>query len=274
MENQTDLHGKRIALLEARMGSELANLIKRHGGEPIQAPALREVSIDAKAEVNELIDKLQTGAIPFVIFQTGVGVAGLLSEAEKLQRKDELLALLQTVTTIARGPKPTAVLSRNQIKPTFNTPEPYTTTELIAVIDDLDVTDKNVAVLHYGERNQALAEALQTRGAILHELCLYEWQMPEDVTPLRNLMGDLIAGKVDAVAFTSQIQARHLFQLAAESGCEESLRSALNHKTVVASIGPTCTATLESFGVPPRIEPEHPKMGPMVLALKEYFTAE
>ncbi|MBS1808582.1 MAG: uroporphyrinogen-III synthase [Acidobacteria bacterium] len=274
MENQTDLHGKRIALLEARMGSELANLIKRHGGEPIQAPALREVSINAGPEVNALIDKLQTGAIAFVIFQTGVGVAGLLSEAERLQRKDELLALLQTVTTIARGPKPTAVLSRNQIKPTFNTPEPYTTTELIAVIDELNVTDKNVAVLHYGERNQALAEALQTRGAILHELCLYEWQMPEDITPLRNLMGDLIAGKVDAVAFTSQIQARHLFQLAADSGCEENLRAALNHKTVVASIGPTCTATLEGFGVPPRVEPEHPKMGPMVLALKEYFTAE
>ena len=60
------------------MGSELANLVKRYGGEPVQAPALREVSIDAAPEVNALLDELQRGDIAFVIFQTGVGVAGLL----------------------------------------------------------------------------------------------------------------------------------------------------------------------------------------------------
>lgn len=256
------------------MGSELANLVKRHGGEPIQAPALREVSIDAAPEVAALLDKLKSGDIKLVIFQTGVGVAGLLNEAEKLQRKEELIALLKTVTTVARGPKPTAVLSRNGIKPTFDTPEPYTTTELIAVVNELAMANQPVAVVHYGERNQALAEALQKRGAQLHELCLYEWQMPEDVGPLRNLIGGLVSGQIDAVAFTSQIQARHLFQIAAEAGREGELREALNHKTVVASIGPTCTATLQSFGITPRIEPEHPKMGPMVLALKAYFAAQ
>jgi uroporphyrinogen-III synthase len=103
---------------------------------------------------------------------------------------------------------------------------------------------------------------------------LYEWQLPADVTPLKNLIGEVVAGKMDAVAFTSQIQARHLFQIANELGQAEELRAALNHKTVVASIGPTCTATLQSFGITPRVEPEHPKMGPMVLALKSYFAAQ
>jgi uroporphyrinogen-III synthase len=274
METQTELSGKRIALLEARMSSELANLVKRHGGEPYHAPALREAALDAGAEVNVFIDSLTQEKIGFVIFQTGVGVAGLLAEADKLQRKDELLALLREVTTIARGPKPTAVLARNGLKPTYTTPEPYTTTELIAVMSELEITDKGVAVLHYGERNQVLTEALKVRGAKLHELCLYEWQLPADVTPLKNLIGEVVAGKMDAVAFTSQIQARHLFQIANELGQAEELRAALNHKTVVASIGPTCTATLQSFGITPRVEPEHPKMGPMVLALKSYFAAQ
>jgi uroporphyrinogen-III synthase len=271
MENQSALHGKRIALLEARMGSELANLIRRHGGEPIQAPALREVSLDAAPQVSALLDELQRGDIRFVIFQTGVGVAGLLNEAEKLQRKDELLALLPTVTTIARGPKPTAVLARNGIKPTHNVPEPHTTTELIAVVDRLNVANETVAVLHYGERNQALTAALQARGARLHELCLYEWQLPDDVTPLEHLLDELNVGQVDAIAFTSQIQARHLFQIADRHGRAEELRTNLNDKTVVASIGPTCSEALRTFGLVPQIEPEHPKMGFLVIALQEYF---
>lgn len=271
MENQSALHGKRIALLEARMGSELANLVRRHGGEPVQAPALREVSVDAAPEVSALIDKLQAASIAYVIFQTGVGVAGLLAEAEKLQRKEELLALLPNVTTIARGPKPTAVLARNGIKPTFAVPEPHTTTELIAVVNGLEVTGKTIAVLHYGERNQVLAEALQARGAHLYELCLYEWQLPEDVTPLENLLDELSEGRLDAIAFTSQIQARHLFHIAEQRGRAEELRAALNDKTVVASIGPTCSDALRTFGVAPRVEPEHPKMGFLVIALQAHF---
>ena len=111
------LAGKRIAILEARMSGELANLMQRHGGEVIQAPALKEASIEASAEVNELIERLQTRAITHIVLQTGVGVSGLLNEAEKLPRKEELIALLQAATVIARGPKPLAVLSRNGIKP-------------------------------------------------------------------------------------------------------------------------------------------------------------
>ncbi|MFN7927257.1 MAG: uroporphyrinogen-III synthase [Blastocatellia bacterium] len=271
MENQSALLGKRIALLEARMGSELAKLVGRHGGAPIQAPALREISLDAAPEVSELIDKLQSESIHYVIFQTGVGVAGLLAEAEKSQRKDELLTLLGKVTTIARGPKPMAVLSRNGIKPTFTVPEPHTTTELIALVKGLELANKNVAVLHYGERNQALADALQARGARLYELCLYEWHLPEDVTPLENLLDELSAGQVDAIAFTSQVQARHLFQIAEQRGRGGELRSALNQKTVVASIGPICSESLRALGVPPRIEPEHPKMGFLILALQAHF---
>lgn len=271
MEHKTALHGKRVALLEARMGSELANLVKRSGGEPIQAPALREVSVEAAPEVGALLDKLQTGEIAYVVFQTGVGVAGLLNEAEKLQRKDELLALLQTVTTIARGPKPTAVLSRNGIKPTFNTPEPYTTTELIAVLSEIDIADKTIAVLHYGERNQPLATALQARGATLYELCLYEWQLPENLEPLKAMIIETIKGHVDVIAFTSQIQARHLFQIAEQMDQAEALRQALQAKTIVASIGPTCSEALRALGITPQIEPEHPKMGFLVIAMQEYF---
>jgi uroporphyrinogen-III synthase len=267
----SSLAGKRIAILEARMSSELANLIQRHGAQVLQAPALKEASLDAHVEVNELIERLQTQAMAYVVVQTGVGVTGLLNEAEKLQRKGELIALLQAATVIARGPKPLAVLSRNGIKAQVTTAEPHTTAELMAACNTLDLAGQTVAVLHYGERNAQLAAALQTRGATLFELCLYEWQLPENLTPLKSLITATINGELDVVTFTSQIQARHLFQIADDLGHAEALRHALQTQTTVASIGPTCSDALRTFGIEPHIEPEHPKMGFLVIAMQEYF---
>jgi uroporphyrinogen-III synthase len=139
------------------------------------------------------------------------------------------------------------------------------------VLDRLELQNKGVALLHYGERNAPLAEAVLGRGAWLEEICLYEWQLPEDLEPLKALIGEIISGRVDAVAFTSQIQVRHLFQIAAEMEKSEQLREALKGKTVVAAVGPTCAAAIESFGVLPQIVPQPPKMGQMVLALADYL---
>jgi uroporphyrinogen-III synthase len=268
-----DLAGAKVVLLEARMNSELANLVRRHGGEPVSVPAVREVTVaDAitlSTDVGALIDDLKSRSIDLIIFQTGVGVMRLLDESEKLDRKGELLAALRHTTIVARGPKPTAVLARNGITPDLSVKEPFTTADLCSAIEPLALAAKTVAVLHYGERNAALAEALLGRGVKLRELCLYEWRMPEDLGPLKRLIDQIINEEFDAIAFTSQIQARHLFQLASEAGKEEELRAALK-KLIVASVGPTCTSVLQSLGVAPDVEPLHPKMGPMVLALAEY----
>jgi uroporphyrinogen-III synthase len=268
------LQGKRIALLEARLGGELARLVERYGGQAFSFPALREQTIDASAEVATLIDELKTDGVHIIVFQTGVGVAALFKEAEQLGRLSELLVALKEVTTVCRGPKPTAVLARHGIKAQVNARDPYTTTELLAAMAQLELHDKQVVILHYGERNAPLATALTERGARLTEMCLYEWQMPEDTTPLIRLIAGLQQDEFDAVAFTSQIQARHLFQLAQSLGQEAALRAALNQQTVVASIGPTCTAALRALGVVPRVEPEHPKMGPMVIALAAHFAPQ
>lgn len=265
-----DLAGAKVVLLEARMNGELANLVRRHGGEPVSVPAVREVSADCSLEVSLLIESLKNGSVDFIIFQTGVGVKMLLDESEKLNRKDELIEALKRTTIIARGPKPTAVLSRHELKPQITVKEPYTTEELIEAVRALDLVGKKIAVLHYGERNEVLADALAARGALLQELCLYQWQLPEEIVPLQQLIDRIIDREFAAIAFTSQIQARHLFQLASEAGKEAELRGSLND-TIVVSIGPTCTSVLQSLGVEPRVEPEHPKMGPMVLALANYL---
>ena len=261
----------RIALLEARMSSELADMIRRYGGEPYSVPAVREVPVDAREDVSAFIDKLNRSAVSVVVFFTGVGVKGLIQEAERLERLPELLDALRHVTVVSRGHKPAAVLKRYKIPIAVNTSEPYTTNDLLDALATLDLVGVGVGVVHYGERNVQLTETLVDRGAHVEELCVYEWLMPEDIGPLQTLIQEIIDERVDAVVFTSQIQARHLFRIAADLQATDKLTRALNTSTIVASVGPTCTAALRDLGVTPHVEPEHPKSGHLIKALADYM---
>jgi uroporphyrinogen-III synthase len=261
----------RVALLEARMSGEIAGLVERLGGRPYSVPALREAPIPDVATLEPFLNALGVGCFSLVVFLTGAGVTALLREAERLERLEETIDGLRNAPIACRGPKPAAVLRRHHVPIQFNAAEPYTTTELLEALKDLGLTGARVAIVHYGERNNALAEALAARGADLEELCLYEWLLPEDLGPLHTLVGELIAGAVDAIAFTSQVQCRHLFQVAAAAGRSADLISALNARTIVASIGPVCDAALRTFGVVPRVQPAHPKMGALISALADHI---
>src|SRR5260370_3792491 len=177
---------------------------------------------------------LTGGRVDFIVLQTGVGLSALITEAEQVERREELIVALGKVTKVCRGPKPTAVLVRIGLKPDLSGGEPYTTAEVLAALAEFALKDRGVAVLHYGERNTALAETLIARGARLEELCLYEWQMPEDTEPLKQLIAQMDQGAFAAVLFSSQIQAPHLFYVAAEIGRESELLEGPKNKTVGA----------------------------------------
>lgn len=267
MAETRSLKNATIALLEARMSSEMADMIRRFGGEPYSVPAVREVPVDSKKEVSTFIDHLSRSRIQVAIFFTGVGVTALFREAEKLERLSELLTTLHGVTVVCRGPKPSAVLKRHDVPIALSAREPYTTEELLQTLAILDLRGKGVGVVHYGERSDTLTQVLRKRGALLEELCLYEWLLPEELAPLQTLVHDIIAKRVDAVVFTSQIQVRHLFLVAGDMKLADELTQALNTDTIVASVGPTCTGALERYGVTPHVIPEHPKMGHLIKAL-------
>ena len=263
------LRGARVALLEARLSGELSALIERSGGVPCPAPAVREVPrLD---QVPAFLNELSAGRFSLVVFLTGVGVKTLFREAERLGRLEETVNALRATVIACRGPKPVAALTSHRVSVQIKAVSPYTTTELLDALSGVAIAGRDVALLHYGERNQTLADALIAREARLEELCLYEWQMPLDCGPLTALLGDLIEGHVTVIAFTSQIQCRHLFQLAEEQGKSGDLLRTLRDSTIVAAIGPVCAATLRGHGITPDVLPAQPKMGPLVAALADYI---
>ena len=228
----------------------------------------------AGEQVAAFVEHLLSGAVPVVVFLTGVGVKTLFAETDRLGRLPELLAALRNVTVVCRGPKPAAVLRRYDVPVLLSAQSPYTTPQLLQALAGLSLAGTGVALVHYGERNVALADALYAHGARVEELLLYEWQLPENLDDLQTLVHDVAHNRVEAIAFTSQVQIRHMFQVAAQMGKQEALTEALNTTIVVASVGPVCTAALQHIGVTPDVEPAHPKMGPMIGALAGFVAQE
>jgi uroporphyrinogen-III synthase len=260
------LRGARVALLEARMESELASLVRRHGGEPVCVPALREVERDCAESAPRAIDAAgKEGAA--VVLATGVGLARWLAVAGSLGRGAELRAALGRATVVCRGPKPVAVLKREGLVAHVRAPAPHTTRELLEALEGVEVRDRDVVFVQDGGGGRAVPEALAGRGARLVEVQPYAWALPEDPSALRALVSSLAEGSIAAIAFTTQVQARHLFSVAEAMGCREALAGALRSRVTVAAVGPTTASALAALGAPAHVVPEQSNMGAMVVAL-------
>jgi uroporphyrinogen-III synthase len=266
------LDGARVALLESRMESELASLVRRHGGEPVCVPAMREVERECAGEAGRAIDAVAKGGA-IVVLATGVGLNRWLAVAGALGRGAELRDGLARANVVCRGPKPVAVLKREGLAAHVRAPAPHTTRELLEALAPIEVRDRDVVFVHDGGGARAVPEALEARGARSFEVQPYEWALPEDLAPLEALIATLVAGGVAAVSVTTQAQARNLFQVADAIGARRALAEALHDKVVVAAVGPTCARALEELGAPAHVVPETSKMGALVIALAQYLGA-
>ena len=274
------LNGRTIAFVEARMTSEMAGLIERHGGVPYPAPVLQEVYLKDSPEVQQLVLDTCAGRVDAVTLLTGVGTQALVSTAAAMGREEEFIQALDQLTVIARSPKPARVLRRHKIHIDVMPPEPFTTADLVNSLQDWDLSGKTVALQHYGGPNRPLVAHLQEKGAQVREVTLYTWGLPEDEAPVLRMIDDLAGGGIDAIAFTSQPQVGNLLTIAAKSDREATLRDTLGAASadsndsagvVVASIGPVCSRRLREADLPVDVEPDHPHMGNLVLALADYF---
>ena len=253
--------GLRVIAFESRRANEIAELIRRQQGDPFVAPSMREAPLENNAETFEFAERLFRGEFDMMILLTGVGTKALHKVLASKYPADRFPEALRSITVVARGPKPAAALRELQVPVTVNVPEPNTWRELLTAIAGRPET--RIAVQEYGKSNTDLLDALRARGAEVTPVRIYQWDMPEDLAPLKEAARRIAEGQADVVMFTTSIQIQHLFQIASQEGIEEVVRSGIN-RSVVASIGPTTTETLEDFDLHPDLEPTHPKMGFLV----------
>jgi uroporphyrinogen-III synthase len=267
------MKSKTVAILESRLSSQLAELVAKRGGKPLSAPALAEVPDIDRDAIARLVQELEPRPAKLAIFQTGVGTRALFDATDALGVLGKFLNFLAQAVVVARGPKPTAALRSRGVRIDRSAAEPFTTKEVLAAIADVPLRGARVIVQRYGAANEELDDALRAKGAEVVEIATYRWSLPADTKPLVALLDALERGEVDATVFTSASQAHNLFALAEKLGRKGKVAANLNG-TLVASIGPVCSAALRESGVKVSLEAKPPKLGPLVAALDDALSAD
>jgi len=279
-----NLHGLKVVSFESRRAREIAELIRRYGGEPIMAPSLREVPLKENRAALQLLPALEAGEVDLLILTTGVGTRTLNQVLLTRYPQERILAALKQTRLVARGPKPIAALKVIGLAPTIIVPEPNTWREVLGALDAAgSIQGRQIAMQEYGIPNAEIVSGLERRGAVVTVIPLYRWALPEDLTPLRAAIRRMLNGAADVALFTNGAQVEHLFRVANAGTAETMLRKACT-ELAIGSVGPICTQVLRQYGLEPDIEPAHPKMGSLiaevaasatrVLAAKRLFTPD
>lgn len=243
----------RVLSLESRRAPEIERLIRAQGGDGFVAPSMREVPLSENPQALAFGEKLFRGHFDMMIFMTGVG-ARLLGE---ILGTSAFIEALRKLAVVARGSKPVAVMREWGVPVAVVVPEPNTWREVAAAIEGR--AEKRIAVQEYGRSNDELAAALRARGAEVTAVPVYQWDLPQDRAPLQEAVRRLASGQVDVLLVTTSVQIAHLFRVAKEMGCELRL-----DRVMIASVGPSTSASLADYGLRADFEPSHPKMGFLV----------
>lgn len=260
------LLGRTIALTESRRAVELATLVSNRGGRPYAAPAVREVIRRDRGPALAALERVVAGEVAAVIFMTGVGARALFALATEAGRREALLSALARLLVVPRGRKALAALREAGVTPGV-VPAVPTSAGVLDALAAWDLSSRAVAIQLAGDENAVLVDGLRARGVEVVEVPLYEWTLPEDCRPLEQLVHDLPTGRVDAIAFTSAPQVRHLFLVAERAGLADTVAAALRDRVLTAVVGPVCGAALKERGVTPAVEAEKDTMGALIHAI-------
>jgi uroporphyrinogen-III synthase len=262
----------RVALPETRHLDVLANLLERRGVEVRRCPMIAIKDAPHRDQVVAWIERFCAGTMDYLIVYTGEGIERLISFAESADLKDRFVETLAATPLITRGPKPARVLRSLGIRPQFPALKP-TTDGIIETLEQMDIKDRRIGIQLYGaEPLPALVEYLLERGATSDSVAPYIYATEADDRAVEALIGEIAAGDVDAIAFTSKSQVERLHKIA--GGIHPGGLPDLLQTVIVAAVGPVAAAELTKLGVRVDVVPESDYfMKPMVTALMNRLEA-
>jgi len=253
LKSDHSLQNRRIAIPESRELDMFASLLERRGATVLRCPLVDIRDAPNPGPVLEWLHAFCAGSCDDLLLFTGEGVRRLLSliDHHAPELRENFIAQLGAVRTIARGPKPGRVLRELGLKPTLIA-DPATTPGIIALLQTLDLKGRRVGVQLYGtEPNAPLMDFLASAGANALPVWPYVYADAAADAIVLALIESMQQGHVDAIAFTSLQQVERLFRLVETN----RLKQALTH-TLVAAIGPVVADSLRAHGVEPQVVPQ------------------
>ena len=263
------LAGKVVAVPEARQLDVLAGLLERRGATVLRCPLVDILDAPDEPRVVAWIERLIATPTDLVVFYTGEGVRRLMGFAGRAKLEQQFVAALARTPKLTRGPKPKRALGEQGLAPEHTPAEP-TTAGLLDAARAIETPLRRVAIQLYSDaQDRQLIDHFDRRGVAVDCVAPYVYAPASDDDRVAALIGELAAGRVDAIAFTSKAQVQRLAEVAQRHHLEASLRAGLA-RTRVAAIGPVVAAELANDGIRVDTMPDDSySMKPLVTSLCE-----
>lgn len=260
------LSGFVVGVTADRRAAEQIHLLEHRGAECLHAPVIRTRPLGQDRDIEELTRSLIERPPDAVLIMTGIGVRGWLEAADALHLGDTLRAALAGSVVLTRGSKAAGAALAAGLDVSWNAP----TAESGALVDELHRRGGagwRVAVQLDGSHGASVPAALRCGGADVVPVPVYRWTLPEDTAPAERLVRAVCEGKVDAVTFTARPAVTNLLAIADELDLHDEVLAAFADDVLAVCVGPVCAAGAAAAGIDRLVQPDRPRLGPMVQAV-------
>jgi uroporphyrinogen III methyltransferase/synthase len=255
------LAGRRIVVTRAReQAGDLVRALERRGAEVITAPTIRiEPLTDLQPLRAALADLSRYGWIVFTSRNT-VDIVCDRMPAWGLEP-----ASLSRAAIAAIGPATAAALARCGAPPAL-VPERYVAEAVVAAMARVaELAGTRILLPRALDARDALPDGLRARGAVVDVIPVYR------TVPATGdgsaLAREILAGRYDAITFTSSSTVRHFVTLVGRA-------AATSGRFATAVIGPVTAATARELGVRVDVEAAEYTAPGLVAALERHFHGE
>lgn len=201
------LTGCTIAVTAARRADELSALLSRRGARVSAAPTIEMVPLPDDPALRAGTDAVIAMPPDLLIPTTGIGLRAWVEAAEEWGLADRLLTALSSARIISRGPKVTGAVRALGLREEWS-PTSESSAEVLTHLSSAPIAGLRAAVQLHGaiddwDPNRALVEGLGSLGVEVIAVPVYSWRRPVDPAALDALIDEVVAGRLDAVTFTS-----------------------------------------------------------------------
>lgn len=253
------LFGKRVLVTRARtQASELSNLIRARGGEPVECPTIEIAPPDDWQEVDDAIERLAT--YQWLVLTSVNGVKAFM---QRLRHHGRDARALAGVRVCCIGPRTAEEVCAFGINADL-VPETYQAEGIIEALKAIGVSGQRVLLARAAEAREILPDELERSGATVHVVKVYKAVVPPvERERIRQMFRDQ---SIDVVMFASSSTARNFFQL---FDGPHDVKQNLNG-TIIASIGPITAKTVEEMGLNVHVMAAHNTIPALVQSLVDY----
>ncbi len=253
------LRDRLIVVTRAReQARALSALLEEAGATVLAAATIVIEPPDSWAPLDEALRR--TPEYDWAVFTSVNGV-------EMVKRRLGALGLapraLADCRLAAIGPATAQALGALGLRPDV-VPEEYVAEGLAAVLEPLIRRGDRVLLARAAETRDLLVRELERMGASVEEVAAYRTRPASEGAEV--LKAALLAGRVDAVTFTSSSTVRHFAALFAPGELGHHMSG-----VAVACIGPVTMATAREVGLVPTVMAEEYTIAGLARAIRRYY---